>query len=185
MGSLYDRTVRPFPTTNHPTFIPRFTWDKAYASPPEVWRFQELILQAIVRQRLADGNLQNLLEDLGLKNLEAKDFEVLGEKAFPEGHVDILIKEATPAGLARKLIVEVKTGRSDAGDVTQLSNYMKEIGDECIGGALIACSFPTNVLHKARSEGIGTFVYSFRLDLRHPPLYTFEELKAGLQLVRL
>jgi len=54
--------------------------------------------------------------------------EVLSEKAFPHGHVDILIKDAMPIGFSKKIIVEVKLGSATKKDFEQLKSYMKEIG---------------------------------------------------------
>ena len=49
--------------------------------------------------------------------MDANKLEVLGEKALAAGHVDILVKEATPMGIARKIILEVKTGLATLQDI--------------------------------------------------------------------
>ena len=67
--------------------------------------------------------------------------EVLGEKAFPEGHVDLLIKEAVRKGISRKVVLEVKAGAATRKNIEQIRYYMQVLGEECVGGVLIARSF--------------------------------------------
>ena len=96
-------------------------------------------------------NLDAFLSQAGIETLDTSKLEVLGEKALAEGHIDILIKEATPMGLARKIIIEVKTGMAKAQDVSQLSMYLDEMGNECLMGVLIARDFSKKVLHSKLS----------------------------------
>jgi len=70
-------------------------------------------------------------------NHSSTDFEVLGEKALPEGYVDIFIKLKHPTGSNKYLLVEVKTGRAQRKDIDQLRDYMRELGSEVVGGVLI------------------------------------------------
>ncbi len=151
---------------------------------PYIFRFHELLLQAIVRRHLANPqNLQDILNRFD-PSLEANDFEVLGEKAFPEGHVDIFIKEKHPEGVCRKIVVEVKKGRARKEDLSQLLRYVEEIRDECLGGILICSEFPTNVLRlmeNFRETSILPLAYEFE-GLAEDEEYTFEEL---LRMIRL
>jgi len=112
MGSLWNGAVQPLDLPEHKNFELRFTTTKQQQHIPYMCPFQELILQAVIRQYLSETqNLANFLTMLGLKNLNADDFEVLDEKALSEGHVDILIKDRVPIAQARKIAVEVKTPR--------------------------------------------------------------------------
>jgi hypothetical protein len=162
MGESYDKPVERFTNDNHETFIPQVTWNKTLVCPPEVFYFQEFILQFLIKQWLSQNtNLQTLFNLIGLDSLLSKDFEVLSEKALPEGHIDILIKDAIPVGYSRKIIVEVKLRKSQLKDISQLESYMKELGNECIGGVLIAKEFSKKVQLKCREKKIKCFTYSF------------------------
>jgi len=109
MGCIYDRGIEPLDLDEVDTFVPRLTWDKTKVSSPEVFKFQEFILQTLSRHFLSDRrNLQGIFASIGVNDFAPRAFEALGEKALPEGHVDILVKESTPKGLSRKIIVEVK-----------------------------------------------------------------------------
>ncbi len=182
LGELHTGTVDRLELKKYATFIPRFT--KSNASPPKIFRFIEIILQAAIRQHLSDGNnLATFLRQIGVETLDTSKLEVLGEKALAEGHIDILIKEATPMGLSRKIIIEVKTGLAKLKDIDQLSLYLDEMGNECLAGVLIAGNFSRKVLEEARKQGISTIEYklsTFESDA--PP--TFNEIKSAIQLVR-
>jgi hypothetical protein len=118
MGDIYNKTTQNSTIGNYEVFNPMLTWNRSLASPPEVFYFQEFILQSLIRQHLTlNTNLQTFFDCCGLNNLQAKDFEVLGEKALPEGHIDILIKDRTPAGYNRKIVIEVKTGNAKSQDI--------------------------------------------------------------------
>jgi len=95
MGEAYTETVNHLDLKNQEVFIPKFTWDKNSQNIPEVFKFQELILQSLIRHYLSDANkLQKFFEGMGMNNLNGSNFEILGEKALPEGHIDLLIKDA-------------------------------------------------------------------------------------------
>lgn len=182
MGSLYNSSKEDLTINNYDTFTPMLTWNRSLASPPEIFYFQEFILQSLVRQWLSKNvNLQDLFASCGLNNLQAKDFEVLGEKALPEGHIDILIKDCIPAGYARRIIIEVKTGKATPQDIVQLRNYMVEIGEECVLGILIARDFPKKVQQESENRGIKCFAYSFG-QIDRAQKYSLEELKSKFQL---
>src|SRR5438132_3825025 len=76
--------------------------------------------------------------EAGVGGLNPEDMEVLGEKAFPEGHVDLLIKEAVRKGISRKVVLEVKAGAATRKNIEQIRYYMQVLGEECVGGVLIA-----------------------------------------------
>jgi len=185
MGTLYNKPIENLTMDGYKTFNPMLTWDRNLISPPEVFYFQEFILQSLIRQWLSqDTDLQALFDSSGLDNLQAKNFEVLGEKALPEGHIDMLIKDRVPAGYTRKIIVEVKTGRAKPQDIRQLGNYVSEIGVECELGILIAQDFSKKLQQESESKRIKCFVYSFG-QIDKAKKYSVEELKANFQLLPL
>jgi len=184
LGELYKEKIAKLNINKYETFMPRFTKSKDKASPPEIFRFSEVILQAIIRQHLSEGNnLAAFLYQIGLETLDTSKLEALGEKALAEGHIDILIKEATPIGLARKIIIEVKTGAAKLQDISQLNKYMDEIGDECLAGVLIAKEFSRKTLQEAKKQKIITSKYDLSI-VESGATNTFDEIKKDLQLVR-
>jgi len=180
-GNLYTKYSDVMNFKHYETFVPRFTKSKDKASSPEVFRFIEIILQAAIKQHLSVNNLQSLLSQIDIEALSPDKLEVLGEKALAEGHIDILIKEATPIGLSRKIIIEVKTGVAKLQDIHQLSTYMKEVGDECIAGILVAKDFSRKITQEASIKGIRTFQYEIN-SLDSGALLTFDELICNLRL---
>jgi len=162
MGNLYDKPIERFAIDNYETFIPTLTWNRTLVSPPEVFYFQEFVLQALIKQWLSwNTNLQTLFNLSGLDSLQANKFEVLSEKALPEGHIDILIKDAIPTGYSQKIIVEVKLNKAQLKDIRQLENYMKELGNECILGVLISKEFPNKIRSECKGKKLKCFTYSF------------------------
>lgn len=145
MGKMFEGKT---PTLNMPpyrTFIPKFV--RKRKSEAYHFQFKEVILQALIRQHLSERkNCKKFLRDLNLDQLADIEFEVLGEKAFPEGHVDLLVKETSPKGTSKQIVIEVKLNRASNDDLEQLSKYMSEIGEECVGGVLIAKYFARNIL---------------------------------------
>ncbi|MBE9514272.1 MAG: hypothetical protein IMY83_04500, partial [Chloroflexi bacterium] len=163
MGSLYDQSPEPLNIDEGDALIPKFTWDRTRVSVPEVFRFHEFILQALLRRYLSNReNLQDVFTCAGLDDLEPRSFEVLGEKALPEGHVDVLVKDRTPRGLSRKIVIEVKSGAVKTQDIRQLSGYVEEIGSECLAGMLIGKNFSGRTLAAAKEKKVSSFVYSFQ-----------------------
>jgi len=182
MGDLYRKPVKIFDAGNHETFTPCITWEKTLESPPETFLFKELLLQSLIRQHLSrKENLQELLNSSGLEDLQAESFEVLGEKALSEGHIDILIKDLSPVGCSRKIVVETKLSKARPEDVNQLRAYTMEMGEECRAGILIARDFSRKVREMSESLGIRCFIYSFELP-SNTEKYSFEELQKGLRL---
>lgn len=98
-----------------------------------------------------------------------------------EGHIDILIKESTPKGLSRKIIIEVKSGNARTRDSDQLCGYVKEIGHECLGGILIAGSFSKKALIAAKDRKVKAYTYRLG-DIERDGLYSFMELREKIQL---
>jgi hypothetical protein len=182
LGQLYSEPVEKLDYGSYETFVPCFTKFKDEVSTPEVFRFVELILQRVMRQYLSDvDNLSTLLGQIGTVPFEASKLEVMGEKALPEGHIDLLIKEANPIGLARKIVIEVKTGLAKIQDINQLKMYQNEMGSECLAGVLIARGFSRRVLQEARAQGVKTVEYGLNT-LEVNPFVPFEELKKSLCL---
>lgn len=183
MGRLCSKQVCKLQMDDYGTFVPRFTERRQNQHIPEVFHLHEFILQALIRRWLAyNHNMTGLLSKIGIDGVSVQEFEVLGEKAFPEGLVDILIKEAVPIGMARKIIAEVKVGTATERDIAQLSSYRAAIAHECIGTVLIAKRFSPRVLRSAEKEQVHAVRYYFAsLDLTQG-VYTFNQLLQDLRL---
>lgn len=183
MGTPYTSPKEKLEIQKYETFIPTLTWNKNIVYPPETFYFKEFILQSLIRLWLSqEENLQFLFSSSNLNDLQAKDFEVLGEKALPEGHVDIFIKNRVPIGYSRKIIIEVKLGKAQPKDIAQLKYYMEELGEECIKGILIAQDFSKRVKREAENNKIKCFIYSFE-QIDKFKKYSFNELKSRFQLL--
>ena len=161
MGSPSSSRPEPLNLGNAETFTPGLVRRRTEAQPPITFALRELIIQTLLRRHLsAAGTLNQFLAGAGIRGLDATKLEVLGEKAFPEGHVDILIKEATPMGMGRKVVVEVKLGRVANADIEQLRLYMERLGEECAGGVLVASTFGKRILKRAAEQGIACSQYA-------------------------
>jgi len=182
MGKLYAKPIDALNLNGYETFSPKLTWERSLVKIPETFYFQELILQSMIRHYLSEvGGLQDFFHKIGLQDLKASDFEVLGEKALPEGHIDMLIKDSAPLGVSRKIIIEVKTGSISTNDVKQLKNYMNEMGDECITAILIGKQSSKKTLQEAINERIPVCFYSFG-DIHKDSETSFEELLSKLHV---
>ncbi len=180
MGAIDVGDVEVLALESHRTFTPRLARGMKSAKPPEVFPFQELFLQALVRKRLGDrGHMQRLIARIGVPDLLAQDLEILSEKAFPEGHVDLLIKESTPRGTSRKVIVEVKNSVANERDVAQVMHYRESLGPECVGAVLVSHELTKKARTLAQVERIASV--PFRLDFPDEPA-TFEILGGRIQL---
>lgn len=179
MGKTYTENIEKLDTPAYFIFIPKFTRKRDEELNPKIFLFQEIILQALIRQHLSEmENMKMFLELISVTgDITAEKLEVLGEKALPEGHIDILIKEAIPIGSSRKIIIEVKTGKASEKDFKQLENYLKELGDECLKGVLVARDFSKKPIDKFSQ--ITSLCYSF--DNFDSNKKSFEELKGGLK----
>jgi hypothetical protein len=160
------------------TFIPKIVFKRAHQKIPERFYFQELILQPLLRKYLSK-NLKSILEYFNISG-SSEDFEVLGEKALPEGYVDIFIKRRHPTAINDYILVEVKTGKATKKDIGQILKYVNEFGDEYRGGVLIAKAFPKNLV-KERPDNLMLINYSFE-NLDTDGEYTFQQLLKMLKV---
>ncbi|MHC4656726.1 MAG: hypothetical protein ACYS91_17170 [Planctomycetota bacterium] len=184
MGSLWNQQIDQL-LLDKKTFVPKFTRKRDKVSIPDVLQFQELILQAIIREYLSNRNRLKELLDICEVDVSSDELEVLGEKALPEGFVDILIKEAIPTGISRKIIIEVKTGDAHKKDLEQLKKYIDEIGEECIGGILIARSFPKTLIQKDQNDQTKLASYNFGELTEMATPITFQELLNAFRLTKM
>ena len=181
MGSLSHTTLDELQMPAYSTFTPSFTRTREAQDVPQVFGFREVILQSALRHYLTRStNLSWLLNMLCVQDLQSNSLEILSEKAIPEGHVDLLIKESVPIGMAKKIVVEVKLSSAKPGDILQLEQYMAELGAECVGGILIAERFPKSVIERAQTSEVRLVRYSLPFDWERPK--NFEEIKSGLTL---
>ena len=188
MGSLWDKGIEKLELQRYETFVPKFVKNRKLVSPPEVFPFQEFILQALIRQYLTEkSGLSRFLELVDVDELDVESLEVLGEKALPEGHIDILIKEAVPIGISRKVIVEVKIGKGSERDLEQLEKYVDELGGEVAAGVLVARDFPGGMAQKLqmrRNQTLKVVKYNLE-DFSLDETYTFEQLRERFELQRI
>ncbi|OGO29912.1 MAG: hypothetical protein A2Z29_05820 [Chloroflexi bacterium RBG_16_56_11] len=161
MGTLWKNRVSILDLTDFQKFVPSFSKNREIVNIPEVLPFHEYILQALVKDYLRDfRHLQELLQATGVTGISPERLEILGEKALPQGHVDILLKEANPAGTSYKIILEIKVGPAITRDISQLHNYTIEIGAECITSWLVAKDIRSNVQKLALDKRISIIKYS-------------------------
>jgi hypothetical protein len=181
MGIFFRSAAQSLVVPPYSTFIPLFTGLQSEKSVPNVFHFQEVILQAAIRQYLQnEANLAAFLSLIDIAGIVPSELEVLGEKALSQGHVDILIKDRVPIAVARKIVVEVKRGKAQLKDVGQLKEYMKELGEECVAGVLIAQGFPKSVLGNATEPPVKLVRYDLELAWSTPK--TFAEILSSLRL---
>lgn len=179
MGEEFKGSVRPLEMPKYETFVPKFARVKKIEFPG-TYQFREVILQSILRQYLTNPEVfKNFLCELALDKFDTNEFEVLGEKALPEGYVDILIKEARPRGEVKQIVIEVKLGSANKNDIEQLKRYVDEIGEECVAGVLIAENSPKKV--EVKDEKICLMNYEFEgIDLKVPRM--FDELLSKIRV---
>ena len=184
MGTVWNDQADKLIISNKEIFIPKFTKNRDKISLPEIFQFKELILQALIREYLSErANLSMLLQQSEIY-FESSKLEILGEKAFPEGFVDILIKEATPTGISRKIIIEVKTDVAREQDIEQIEGYADEIGEECIGAILIAKKFSKKITQQTRSGKVKLFRYTLNKLVDACACFTFRELLEDFRISR-
>ncbi|ACJ17020.1 hypothetical protein, conserved [Thermococcus onnurineus NA1] len=131
-------------------FEPKIVFNEKTKKILEKFYFKELILQSLVRRKIQSSVLDDALEFFGIDK-SPDEFEVLGEKALPEGYVDIFIKLRHPAGTNKYLLVEVKTGNAQRKDIEQLIGHISEFSNETVGGILIARDFSKSALDNPKS----------------------------------
>ena len=181
MGTRAEGSVAPLSLPAYTTFTLRFTRTQALLRTPETCRFKEPILQSAIRRHLmCADNLPTLLAGLNVPPSVADALEILGEKALPQGHIDLLLKPRVPLGSTMKIPIEVKTSRAQPEDVTQLRGYMDELREDCPLGLLVAGDFSKRAVDKAADPGITLVRYTLNSDLRKTP--TFDEIWRGLTL---
>jgi len=176
MGTVFDGETKHL-ELNAETFEPKIVFRRENQMIPEKFYFRELILQSLVRRKIQDSILKDALEFFGVDSTP-EEFEVLGEKALPEGYVDIFIKLRHPRGTNKYLPVEVKTGKAQRKDLEQLRGYINEFSNETVGGILIAKDFPKSVLDNPK---ILPVKYYFK-DIDSSEDYSYEELLKMLTL---
>jgi hypothetical protein len=165
----------------YPSFNPRFARKKELYNPPEVMPLTETVLQSAIRRLLvSQTNLASFLNRLNFNEVPASEFEILGEKALPQGHIDILLKKRVPLGADPKIPVEVKTKKALPKDLAQLRSYMDELRGECPIGILIASGFHKNVIASVKHSNVKLVHYSLGTKSEEPS--TFDELWMGLVL---
>jgi len=179
MGDLATEPPETLSLPEYVTFKPRFTQNRALVKLPEVCRYRETILQSAIRRHLSLGeNLKTLLSALDIK-VSASNFEVLGEKALSQGHIDLLLKQRIPIGFSTKIPIEVKTKKGGVKDALQLQHYMDEMRDECPAGLLVAADFAKQSDIASRDQ-IRLVRYRVKTNLKLSR--TFEEIYEALEL---
>jgi hypothetical protein len=179
MGIISEEKIESLELPNTKIFVPKFTLNDEDIKIPKIFPFREVILQALIRQYLSEvNNLKKFLDMISVDELNAENLEVLGEKALPEGHIDIFIKESVPIGLSRNIIIEVKTSKATKNDFGQLKMYLGETSNECLRGVLIAKDFGKKIVKKIPDRMIPI---KYSLENFDKPK-TFEELKQRLRL---
>ena len=183
MGEVWKVQGKQLAMPGAETFVPRFTRRRHDVNPPEVYQLRETILQTAIRYHLSDGiRLAEFTKWLEM-DIEADCLEVLSEKALPQGHVDILLKEAIPIGRAAKVPIEVKLGRANRRSLEQLKGYRSEFGAECIATVLIAEEFSRGLIKAATEMSITLVKYRLNIDWTAPK--PFDEIVSNLQLERI
>ncbi|MFH1065325.1 MAG: hypothetical protein V1734_02355 [Nanoarchaeota archaeon] len=181
MGGLFKKKCEQF-NEKVSMYSPGFTTKRNSVKNPITFLFQEIILQSLIRQHLSLlENMNKFLGLVGINDLKAENIEILGEKALPEGHIDLLIKESVPIGISKQLVVEVKLHTATLKDFEQINNYLELLGDECICGVLIANKFSKKITGKF--PRIIPIVYS--LSNFENITKSFNELLDGLCLKRM
>jgi hypothetical protein len=165
-----------------PGFTPRLVFNRSTVAPPMMYFLQETIVQVALKKYLSNsGNLSRLLGDAGITDVRPDDLEVLGERALPEGHVDILLKEKVPVGTSNQIVIEVKRGKAGPEHVTQLSSYVQQVGRECRAGVLVAGGYTRAAIQAADASGVKSLIYSLG-GLAPSGSYTLSELVQALTL---
>jgi len=175
MGTKTDKSPEPLKLPSHETFSPKIGLNSKSGKIPEQYKFNEILLQAAIKTKLANkADLKDFLKMISLNDIDAEKLEVLSEKALPQGHVDILIKNAVPIGYSKQIVVEVKRKKATEKDVVQLSNYIEELGSECEAGALVASEFPQKLMKKYKDSKIKFIEYKIDSIGKEP--VSFEEI---------
>lgn len=183
MGDVYTQRVEILPQTPR-LYTPRISQAKAVATPPKIYQFSELILQALIKKHLRKpSNLKKFLATINQESLDEQSFEILGERALPEGYVDIIVKDATPFGMSSSIAIEVKRGDATIKDLDQLGKYVQMIGQECKAGVLIARKASSKTLKYAQQNNLHVISYNVEFSSMNGT-DEFEHLLSSFQLVK-
>ncbi len=181
MGVVHHGLPEELALPDYTTFELKFTKSKEFIQKPEVFRFQETILQSAIRRHLSiDKNLDSLLSNFPSIAVNGESLEILGEKALTQGHIDLLLKQRTPQGTSLKIPIEVKTNEAKPDDVSQIRNYKDELMEEAPVCILIASDFGKKTREAAIQKEVGLVRYKLRSDLSRA--VTFQEIYDGLSL---
>lgn len=161
MGDVDERATRKRDWEIE-TGTPRWVRRRGGFEPPVENKFKEEILHVLLRRRLADPEkLAEFVQMTGFPEFLDRDIEVLGERALPEGHLDLLLKDAKPVGDSLQLPIEVKLNRCNESHLEQLRGYVEQLKPECPGGILLAETIPQDFnvpddvsLVRAKFDGI-------------------------------
>lgn len=180
LREVHNGVYESFSDSKMKEFEPTFVHKKHLAAKPRSFQLNEVIIQSLLRHHLSDDrNLKQLLQAYNI-GLESHTLEALGEKALPEGHLDILIKEAIPMGDSKNIVIEVKARDAAVKDISQLSNYRRELGPECLAAIIIAKRFPTKMSTKAKAQNI--FLGEFDIQWNDSKALSFSQLLQRLSL---
>ena len=181
MGNVTTMVPDRLNLETYRTFSPVLTVNSSEASTPEVFPLREVVLQAAIRKYLSLGsNLSRFLNQAGVSQFASQSLEVLGEKALAAGHMDLLIKEATGIGITKKIAIEVKSKSAQPKDVTQLTDYRKELGPECVGAILVGQSFSNMATKQAKEQSVSSFRYLVK-ELVDKNICSFDEIVKSLE----
>lgn len=180
MGDLARNEIEGLALPTCEEFTPLYTRSKSLVRVPEVLRFEEIILQAALRHHLLDEeNLDEFLRNVDIQPVARNGLEVLGEKALPEGHVDVLLKERVPLGSATKIVLEVKLNNARLEDISQLRGYMDQFGGECVGAILVAGKFGKQIVREASAQAVKLLQYRVDADWTNP--LSFDDICRSLR----
>lgn len=125
------------------TATPQWVRRRGGFEPPVENKFKEEILHVLLRRRLSNPEKQaEFVRMADFTEFLDRDVEVLGERSLPEGHLDLVLKDAKPVGDSLQLPIEVKLNRCNDTHLEQLRGYIDQLKPECPGGILLAETIP-------------------------------------------
>ena len=183
MGEGYSGDVELL-TLKAISFTPLVSFSKKSDSPPRMYKFRELILQAALKKYLrVQENLERLLSQMGLDRMTTQELEILGELALPEGLVDAVIMQSANLKTQAIVPVEVKLRSASKKDLDQLKQYVDTIGRNrsCPGGALVAEKASPAVTTYAKKLNLHLFAYDLN-SLDRTKEYSFDDIFSAFSL---